>query len=139
VPVGAWLDGFVDVSHAYRFGPPPCDVVVATLIAGAAPVAEAFYFPAGLAFPREADLGLAAEMSPATDGTAELVVRTRRFAQAVTIDVPGMTADDDFFHLAPGGERRVRLRRTRPEGGRTALGQVSALNAARPVAIRAPA
>ena len=138
VPVGEWFEGFTDVSHAYRFGPPPCDVVVARLRSSSAAVAEAFYFPAGLALPREADLGLAAEMTPRPDGDADLVVRTRRFAQAVTVEVAGMTPDDDFFHLAPGGERRIHLRRARRDTAQPVHGNVHAVNAVRPVTIQPP-
>src|SRR5262249_53112712 len=92
-------EGFVDVSYAYRFGPPPCDLVVARF-AGA----EAFHFPTGRPANRELDLGLVAEAR----GT-ELVIRTRRFAQAISIECEGFVPDDDFFHLAPGGSKTVRL------------------------------
>jgi beta-mannosidase len=116
VPAADLLEGFADLSYAYRFGPPSCDLVVARF-AGA----EAFHFPVGRPAGRELDLGLTATL----EGD-ELVVRTRRFAQAVAIDAPGCVPDDDFFHLAPGAERRIRLvRRT----DKPVRGSVQALNA----------
>ena len=54
-------------------------------------------------------------------------MKSRRFAQGVQIDVPGMSPDDDCFHLAPGGERIVRLRRVAGDG--PVRGQIQALNA----------
>ena len=43
------FDGFLDLSYAYRFGPPAYDVLVATLRTGGGghELAEAFYFPRG--------------------------------------------------------------------------------------------
>src|SRR6185312_16769509 len=64
------FDGFLDLSYAYRFGPPPYDVLHATLVRASAgptepvgcapPLAQAFHFPTGV--PREvrSDIGLAA-------------------------------------------------------------------------------
>ena len=128
---GALTGGFVDLSYAYRFGPPPADLVVATLrdAAGAA-LAEAFHFPAGRPSARELDVGLAAEAAPRPDGGADLTVTTRRFAQAVTIEIDGLAADDDCFHLAPGASRTVRLRPVPGAAPRaTRRGAAVALNA----------
>ncbi|HUI05026.1 MAG TPA: hypothetical protein VLZ77_15910, partial [Acidimicrobiales bacterium] len=56
------LDGFRDVSYAYRFAPPAQDVVAVTLLdPEGGVVAEAVYLPLGQARPVEADLGLRAE------------------------------------------------------------------------------
>jgi beta-mannosidase len=132
--VGEWFEGFRDLSYAYRFGPPPCDVIVATLTLAGATIAEAFHFPAGMAFPSEADLGLIAHASARADGGADLVVKSRRFAQGVQIEVPGMSPDDDCFHIAPGGERMVRLRRVAGDG--PVRGQIQALNAASATTIK---
>ena len=75
VAAGALLDGFVDLSYAYRFGPPPADLVVATLRgAGVEVLAEAFHFPAGRPARRELDVGLAAEAAACADGDADLTV-----------------------------------------------------------------
>ncbi|HET6431952.1 glycosyl hydrolase 2 galactose-binding domain-containing protein [Dyella sp.] len=124
-----WFDGFTDLSFAYRFGPPATDLVHAVLSTGAAEVAEAFWFPVGLPATREADVGLAASVLPG-DSVHErrLEISTRRFAQAVTVDVPGFCAEDDGFHLAPGQSRSVRLHAVSPSRS-AARASVSALNA----------
>jgi beta-mannosidase len=135
---GAWelsldelLGRFADPGFVYRFGPPTCELVHAALVTpdGGAAVAEAFHFPLGMPTAVEEDVGLAAEVAaPAPDGTLAVTVRTRRFAQAVTIDAPGYRPSDDHFHLAPGASRSVRLV---PDGPPVApyTGRVAALNA----------
>jgi beta-mannosidase len=100
------LEHFMDLSHAYRFGPPTCDLVVARL-----GDAEAFHFPLGLPRGRELDVGLAIE----SRGGGTFAVRTRRFAQSVCLEVegagrvPAARPSDNYFHLAPGTEKLVRI------------------------------
>ena len=110
------FDSWLDLSWAYRFGPPVARVIHATL-AGR----DAFYFPAGLPATREPSVGLTARATGTT-----LEVTAARFAQSVTIDAPGYLPDDDGFHLAPGQTRRVQLTRLDDKPLR---GSVSALNA----------
>jgi beta-mannosidase len=119
VAAGALFDGFLDISYAYRFGPPVAQIVHARM-----GDLEAFWFPAGLPSTREPDLGLAVAATADGDGAA-LVISTRRFAQSISIDAPGFAPDDDGFHIAPGGSRTVHLRRVAPGALR---GTVSALN-----------
>ena len=88
--------------------------------------ARAFHFPLGLPSGREPDVGLTAEARVDPDGAA-LVVRTRRFAQSIAIDLEGFAPDDAYFHLAPGEEKLVRLRRVSGTGA--PRGTVQALNA----------
>lgn len=124
-----WFEGFVDLSFAYRFGPPMADVVHAVLSTDAGVVAEAFWFPAGLPSTREADVGLAVSVTPgASAHERRLDISTRRFAQSVTIDAPGFIAEDNGFHLAPGQKRSVRLRAAALPPSSTRA-TVSALNA----------
>jgi beta-mannosidase len=134
LPLGAWLEGFHDVTYAYRFGPPSVDLVTASLEVGGASLATAFYFPLGLPRERETDLGLSARGRSLGDGRFEVVLQTRRFAQAVTLDVAGATADDAYFHLAPGASKSVVL--TLREARATLRGSAQALNASAPVPIR---
>jgi beta-mannosidase len=108
VSVEAVLGRFHDTAYAYRFGPPGYDVCVARLVDPTGRVASAFHLPGGLARPRERDLGLRGELLR-TDAGLSVRVHTRRFAQHVTIDVPGHLPLDDAFHLEPGGERIVGL------------------------------
>ena len=125
-PVAAAFAGFMDLSYAYRFGPPPCDLVVATLRVAGAVAAQAFHFPTGLPAGRELDVGLVATARPASDGRFELTMRTRRFAQSVVVEAEGFAAGDAWFHLPPGGERTLTLV---PIGApRPLKGSVRALN-----------
>jgi beta-mannosidase len=105
------FDGFVDLSNAYRFGPPTCDLVLATLRVSGVVVAQAFHFPLGLPSGRELDVGLSATAHARADGGFDLTLRTRRFAQSVVVAAEGFAAADAWFHMAPGGERTVELSR----------------------------
>ncbi|MGH7284546.1 MAG: glycosyl hydrolase 2 galactose-binding domain-containing protein, partial [Polyangiaceae bacterium] len=124
----AMLEHFLDVTYTYKFGAHGRDVVVGTLRPrdDSAPASSSFHFPLGHAFACKEDIGLEARAKKNDDGTYALTVRTRSFAQAVAIDAPGHRPDDDFFHLAPGGERTVMLRSASP--GSELRGSVQALN-----------
>jgi beta-mannosidase len=112
LPAASLFDGFYDLSYAYRFGPPAHDLVVATVRApDGGTRAETFHFPLGLPRARELDVGLAAEARADASGIA-LVVKAKRFAQSIAITVDGHEPEDSYFHLAPGGERTIALRRT---------------------------
>jgi len=122
------FDGFLDLSFAYRFGPPLAEIVHARLLAGDALVADAFWFPTGIPNTCEAEVGLTVAVQACEDGTRRLEVGTRRFAQSIAIDAPGFVADDDGFHLAPGQTRGVVLRPL-PGAVAAAKGTLTALNA----------
>jgi beta-mannosidase len=132
------FDEWLDLSYAYRFGPPLADVIHAKLWAGEELLSDAFWFPAGLPNTRENDIGLAAEILPHEAGDALLRVSARRFAQSITINAAGFVSTDNGFHLAPGQIREVVLRR-KPAGSHTAArGSISALNAASSVGVALP-
>ena len=138
IAAASLFDGFLDLSYAYRFGPPPHDLVVATLTdANQTALAQAFHFVQGLPATRELDIGLKATATPAADDKSVFHVKlaTRRFAQSVWIEVDGFTADDAYFHLAPGGERTISLRRSAHEPEKPFRGRVHALNAHTPAKI----
>ena len=124
------LGGFRDLTWAYRFGPPAYDVVHAKLsAAGTGLERDVCYLPLGRGRPRQSDLGLTARARPAGEGAWSMTVASRQFAQWVVVDVPGYTASDSWFHLAPGTQREVRLV---PDDPRSTLrGEVRALNATR--------
>ncbi len=112
LPATSLLDGFFDLSFAYRFGPPMAHVVRVALVDRTtdAGIAEAFWFPAGIPVTRDS----AIEMNALAEATAEgngylLSIRSDRFAQSVFIDVPGYRPDDNYFHLAPGQSREIVL------------------------------
>jgi beta-mannosidase len=136
-PAIALLDGFLDLNHAYRFGPPSCDLVVATLRAHGAPLADAFFFPLGLPSTRT-DIGLTAALAARGDGDLDLTVGTRGHAHAVTLALDGFDPEDDFFHLAPGASRTLRLRRD-PGASPARRGSVAACNALTTTTIQVPA
>jgi beta-mannosidase len=134
--VGTLVGSFLDPTYAYRFGPPGHDLVVATLQdeAGRIPPRDAFYFPLGLPATQERELGLHATAREAPDHTYRVTVRTRRFALAVALEASGFRADDNYFHLAPGGERTVTLRAV--GSPRPLRGAIRAANASTPVDIQ---
>lgn len=129
LPAVELFPGFLDLSYAYRFGPPVHDLVIATLRRAGVqtPMAQAFHFIAGPALPREPDIGLRASATRRSDNEFELRIATRRFAQAVWIEAEGFEADDAYFHLQPGGEHSVAIRCSDPS--RSLRGRVHALNA----------
>lgn len=130
LPVAGLFDGFLDLSGAYRFGPPPAQVVVGSLHdASGQLLAQSFHFPAGWPLSREDDVGLGAAVTAQSDGIMELTLHTERLACGVTIDWPGYEPQDNHFHLAPQGARTIRLRGTRE--GPARRGSVRTLNSRR--------
>lgn len=124
---GELLEGFVDASYAYRFGPPPHDLVVATLsdLSGAVR-SQAFFFPVGLPSTRQRDLGLKGEARPLDEEIWILEVQSLAFAQSVFIEIEGFEPSDNYFHVAPGGQRDIILHRSGPGG--TPNGNLRAVN-----------
>jgi len=119
---------FFDTTYAFRFGPPSHDVTVARLRsrASGAVVAEAFHFPLGRAkafHPAEIAAAIVEE-----GGSWFVELASDRLAQSVHIDVEAYRAEDDWFHLAPGLARRVKLIPTDAAGGDgKPTGQIRAL------------
>jgi beta-mannosidase len=114
--VESLLGRFVDVSWAYRFGPPQQDLVVVSLECGEdeeqAPGSQAMRFALGRpSGTEEAErLGLRASVRSESDGALCLGIRATRLAYGVRVRVPGFVASDDAFFVEPGRERVVRLR-----------------------------
>ncbi|MCJ9723194.1 glycoside hydrolase family 2 protein, partial [Agrobacterium sp. BETTINA12B] len=111
---------FFDTTYAFRFGPPSHDVTVAQITARdtGSLIAEAFHFPLGRtkAF-HEAEIMASVSQQ---DGHWFLDLRGDRLAQSLQVDFEAYRAEDDWFHLAPGLKRRLRLQ---PRAG-TAIGTV---------------
>jgi beta-mannosidase len=124
------LEHFMDLNHAWRFGPPACDLVHARLLEGDAPVAETFHFPLGAAplLAARRDVGWSVQASVRGD-EATLEVACRHVAIGVHADVRGWQPfdGDDHVHLAPGATKRIRLRRK--TAGADLSGSLHALNA----------
>jgi len=115
------FDGFVDLSYAYRFGPPSYDVLRVAFAD-----LETFYFPLGLPN-AQTDVGLSASARQVED-RVEVDVACRAFAQSVHIEAPAFVADDQYFHMAPRSKRTVRLRARSPKHAEPFEGTVHALN-----------
>ncbi len=124
-----WFDGFRDFSWAYRFGPPTADLLVIKLSNETEGVIhEGFHFPLGHAAFFGTDPGITARATPAMAEEFPLHISTRQFAQYVHIDVDGFDVSDQYFHLAPGAEKTVLLRRRPHTSKRDLRGSVRALN-----------
>jgi len=129
-----WFECFLDLTYAYRFGPKPCDAVVATLRDRSGhQIAQAFYFSGGLESRQEPDVGLNAFGTMVDESTMKLTVSSRRLAIGVYLDVPGFQPDNEYFHLAPGSDAQVWLRSV--GGPREPAGTIHAINATASVRI----
>ena len=135
------LGRFVDISWAYRFGPPAQDVVALSLEREQDGVSElisqAFRLPAGRPSVREpaSELGLVAALEQSDRQQAVIRVESQRFAYGVRIHCPGFRAADNAFSIEPGGLRRVELTRVAADGEASGA-TLSALNLAGRVALR---
>jgi beta-mannosidase len=116
------LGRFVDISWAYRFGPPAQDVVALSLEQSHDDVSElisqAFRLPAGRPTVSESasQLGLVAVLEQSGAERAVVRVEARRFAYGVRIHCPGFRAADNAFSIEPGGHRRIELTRVAADG-----------------------
>ena len=122
--IDAWLEGFVDSSHAYRFGTREFDLCIARLLAPEDSGSferpelvscEAVHWPFGHALPASEPIGLRAEWledeaSGPWDGYATLQVDADRFVPSVGLAIEGGSAEENFFPLAPDRGRRVRVK-----------------------------
>ncbi len=127
------LEHFLDLSYAYRFGPPPVVLVQVQLCTAGAVTSEAFFLPCGLAPDVPHDIGLTAVVESGAGGQAQLVVASTRFAHTVHLDLEHHAPADNYFHLAPGSQRRIALRST---SGSPVKGHITALNSDRSTTIR---
>ncbi|WP_157572631.1 glycoside hydrolase family 2 protein [Nevskia soli] len=125
------LGRFLDSGYTFRFGPPGHDLVHAVLREAntGEVLGSDFYFPMGHAFGVQPDIGLEAEALAEADGSYQVTIRSRHFAQAVCIDAPGFRPSHNYFHLAPGGAQQLKLLQHRP--GARLQASISALNCAK--------
>ena len=98
---------FFDTTYAFRFGPPAHDVTVGRMMLDNIEIASTFHFPRGRAAALQAAT-LVAEAGEDADG-AFVAVASDRLAQSVSLAFPGYLPDDNWFHLAPGQQKIVRL------------------------------
>lgn len=137
LPAIAFLDHFMDLTHAFRFGPLAHDCVVVTMHRDNGDfVGRAFHLPAGSGVDRLDDPGLdCVASSPDEQGRIVLTIMAAKLAMGVSVEAAGFLADDDCFHVAPGQETRLQLR---PVDKRSSplRGTVRALNARAAAVIR---
>lgn len=108
LPATALFSAFFDTTYAFRFGPPAHDVTVGRLIdAAGTVVADAFHFPRGRAQAMTSP-AITAALHQGAEGWI-LDLSTDRFAQSVALDVEGFLPSDNWFHLAPGVAKTIRL------------------------------
>ncbi len=139
VALAGCFDGFFDLAYAYRFGPPTATLVYVRLcLPGGVLVSEAHFFPTGLPSTVHADVGLQAQLEPSSDGGFIVVLSTREFAQSVHIQLQGHECDDNYFHMAPGAQRRVNARPIGNVALASPVATIRALNSARSVTPQMP-
>lgn len=120
---------FFDTTYAFRFGPPSHDVTIARLSDATTGdlLAEAFHFPLG----RSQALHRAELKIDLLEGGSGWMIEiaSETLAQSVHVSAEGYRASDDWFHLAPGSPKRLRLipeisaaRANKPTGTVTHLG-----------------
>jgi beta-mannosidase len=114
----ALFGAFFDTTYAYRFGPPAHSVTVASLrdTQTGEIISQSFYFPQG----RSAAMYAASITTTLMqdDHGWFLTLETNQLAQSAHIALEVGRPQDDFFHLAPGQPRRIRLftEGQKPEG-----------------------
>jgi beta-mannosidase len=105
------LNGFYDVSYAYRFGPAKHDIVIATLFDERHEVvSEAVHFMHQRVPAYFSDVQVSAEATELADGWYQLTLQSDCFLQSVSVDANGFLPDDNYFHLTPSRQKSVLLR-----------------------------
>ena len=106
------LNGFYDVSYAYRFGPQNHDVVVATINDNAGnTINDAYLFPGQRKLIKHRNINLITSVSMEEGGNYVLSVQSDTFLQAVHFDVSGFLPNDNYFHLMPGMKKLILFER----------------------------
>jgi beta-mannosidase len=107
---------FFDITYAYRFGPPGHDATVVRLRdADGGVLAEAFHYPTGRSLHPPGGVVSARIFEDARGWV--MTLSTDRLLQSVHIEDDNFRPDDDWFDLAPGEPKQVRLQ-ARREGAK---------------------
>ncbi len=132
------LGDFLDVNHAYRFGPPVADLVAVRLLDADGQERAQDRFVVGL-LPRDVDPALRISASlgrAANDGHWRLTVEANRVALFVHSALPGYRLEDEYFCLLPGETREIIA--IPLEGTKSApAGEIRAVNLARSAPVTA--
>jgi beta-mannosidase len=117
---------FLDINHAYRFGPSTVEVVHAVLRVDGVVVAELTHLATSQRHqPAEADVS--GRFGNDADGWY-VTLESARTARWVALDIAGWVPLESWFHLAPGRSRVVRLNPVQADADREPRGSVRALN-----------
>ncbi len=111
------LGRFVDVSFAYRFGPPQQDLVVTSLEGRSGVLARDFRWPVGRPRGRLArsTLGLDVSAAALPGGGVGVTIESRRLLYGARLSAPGFVPGDDAFNVEPGRATTVGLRPAGPD------------------------
>ncbi|MBE7220258.1 MAG: hypothetical protein INR64_17450 [Caulobacteraceae bacterium] len=122
---------FFDAGCAYGFGAPPHDVVVATWEAGGEILAETCWHP-DHARAVIHDAAPTVTITPDAGGWL-MTITGERALRSVVIADRALVPADNWFHLAPGRPRRVRLQALPGHAPVPPRGEIRALDLAQPV------
>lgn len=128
------VGGFFDFTYAFRFGPPSHDVVTAQLFLadGGLALADAFHFPLGRAKAMH-QAEIEASLLQEEEGWS-LMLTASQLAQSVHVISEGHVPEENWFHLAPGKMRKIRLApRTGTDPAALPTGTIHALGGSRVV------
>ena len=110
------LGRFQDTAYAYRFGPPPFDIAIATLRdASGRILSEDYSFPVALPSARTDDAALDAQARRVSDDTMCITLRAERFVTWVALDCGVFIPEDNYFHMPPGTKRTILARASDPQ------------------------
>jgi beta-mannosidase len=139
--VEAVLGRFVDVSWAYRFGPPAQDVIVLSLedpdggSGGADVLSQSCRFVSARPLTLRSPEGCGVSASVrAVDGESRLTVTSEHFLYGARAVISDHVVQDDAFFVEPGRPRALRLRSCHEDSELTG-GTLRALNLAGRVAV----
>jgi beta-mannosidase len=132
----ALLNGFYDVTYAYRFGPAKHDLAIATLFDDQHHVlSEASYFVKAREPAFLPAVQVDVEMESAGEGCYQVALRSDHFLQSVCVEATGFLPDDNYFHLPPSRQKLVRFTPVDDRGARFRP-TLEALNLKNPLTLR---
>lgn len=126
--VDAELGCFLDTTYAYRFGAVQFEVVACRMRhSNGAMISEDVFSPLGVSHKAVQDVDICASVIELEDGVLELSVSSNRLLNFVSLTIRDYLAEDNYFHLVPGWEKVVKLRRVNTSA-KAFRGYLSAIN-----------
>ena len=110
LPLASLFDHWLDLSFAYRFGPPSVDLIHTRLCDELGKVlSEHHYLPLGLRSLGFHDVGITAIANRLPTGAVELDLRATHYAHAVTVEARGYCPSEQYFSLTPRIDKKAQL------------------------------